>query len=69
MPNPNNGSFTIKNLQQKNCNIQIYSMSGVLMAQHQSYGNDIPICIEQKGIFQLQITLENKIFTEQIICK
>jgi len=44
-------------------------MSGVLLAQHQSYGNDIPITIEQKGIFQLQITLENKIFTEQIICK
>ena len=69
MPNPNTGSFTIKNIQQKNFNIQIYSMSGVLLTQHQSYGNDIPISIEQKGIFQLQITSENKVYTEQIICK
>lgn len=69
MPNPNTGSFTIKNLQQKNCNIQIYSMSGVLLAQYQSYGNDIPITIEQQGVFQLHIITENKVCTEQIICK
>ena len=68
-PNPSNGQFNFENLSNKEVEISVYSLSGVLIQNSKSEATNVSIDLSNKpnGVYLLNIKYGNTNYIQKLI--